>query len=484
MKKFYRYSLLATLVFLGFFEVKMAIAQTEQAQQDSITIDHPDKVIINNIFIVGNEKTRKNIILREIDLKTGVTYDWDEMMAMIQADQQKIYNLLLFNSVEITPLLTGDGQLEILVSVTERWYIIPNIIFNLADRNIAEWWTNQNRDFSRVNYGLRLAHNNVGGRNEKLRIGAQFGFVKAFEVLYSIPYLDKKQKHGISGQFTYFTQKTIPVESAFNKQVFYTNENVEVLRKNSSAFFRYSYRASFYNFHFVTFGYNNTIINPDVFVQNPAYFLHESTKLNYFVLGYTYRHDRRNNIQYATEGQLLSLNITKYGLFAADDIDDAELSINANKYFKIGSKFNFVSGLSISSFFEKRQPFTLVRGIGYNPYFIRGYELNVVEGQQTLVHKNSFRFKFIDVGYDIGKFVPLEEFSYLPLKMYLGFNFDHGFVNDRNNIPENARLTNKYLFGYGPGLDIVTLYDMVLRFEYSFNNQGEQAFFVNFTAPF
>jgi outer membrane protein assembly factor BamA len=484
LEKIYKHLITVSLFFLGFFEVTWVMAQTEPAKKDTFSIDHPEKVIINNIFIVGNEKTRKNIILREIDLETGITYDWDDLISIIQADQKKIYNLQLFNSVEITPLLTENEQIEVLVTVAERWYILPNIIFNLADRNIAEWWTNQNRDFSRVNYGARLLHNNVGGRNEKLKVGAQFGFTKAFELLYTIPYLDRNQNHGISGQFTYFTQKTIPIRSAFNKQVFYTNENEEVLRKNSSAYFRYSYRASFYNFHFVTFGYNNTIINPDVFIQNPDYFLHESTKLNYFVLGYTFRHDRRNNIQYATEGELLSIGITKYGLFSADDIDDAEIILNANKYFKFGDKFNFASGLSLSSFYEKRQPFTLVRGIGYNPYFIRGYELNVVEGQQTVVHKNSFRFKFIDKKYDIGKFVPLEEFSILPLQMYLGFNFDHGFVNDRNNLPENARLTNKYLFGYGPGIDVVTLYDMVFRFEYSLNNQGEQAFFFNFRAPF
>jgi outer membrane protein assembly factor BamA len=484
LKKFYNFILLTSFIFLGFFEVRDAVGQSKTNQQDSIKVNHPEKVVINNIFIVGNEKTRKNIILREIDLKTGVSYDWDDLITVIQEDQKKIYNLQLFTSVEITPLLTDEENIEILVSVKERWYIIPNIIFTLADRNIAEWWTNQNRDFSRVNYGGKLSHNNVGGRNEKLRIGAQFGFIKAFEIMYSIPYLDRNQNHGISGQFTYFTQKTIPVKSAFNKQVFYTNENEEILRKNSSAFFRYSYRASFYNFHFVTLGYNNTIVSPDVFIQNPAYLLHESTKLNYFVVGYTFRHDKRNNIQYATEGELLNVSLTKFGVFSADDIDDTEFTLNANKYYKFGEKFNFVTGLSISSFLEKRQPFTLVRGIGYNPYFIRGYELNVIEGQQTLVHKNSLRFKFIDIGYDIGKYVPLEEFSYLPLKMYLGFNFDHGFVNDRNNIPENVRLTNKYLFGYGPGLDIVTLYDMVFRFEYSLNNQGEQGFFVNFRAPF
>jgi outer membrane protein assembly factor BamA len=484
LENFYKYSLTISLIFLGLFEVDNAIAQTQPVDSVRIEINHPNKVVINNIFIVGNEKTKKNIILREIDLETGVTYDWDELVEIIQDDQKKIYNLQLFNSVEITPLLTDNEQIELLVSVKERWYIIPNIIFNLADRNIAEWWTNQNRDFSRVNYGARLIHNNVGGRNEKLRIGAQFGFVRAFDLLYSIPYLDKNQNHGITGQFTHFTQKTIHVKSVNNKQVFYTNENEEVLRKNSSAYLRYSYRGSYYNFQFVTFGYNHTTINPDVFIQNSNYLLNEGNKLNYFVLGYAFRHDRRDNIQYATDGQLLNVGITKYGLFKSDDVNDLEFNINANKYFRIGSNFNFVSGLSINSFVGERQPFPLVRGVGYNPNFIRGYELNVVEGQQTLVHKNSFRFKFLDIGYDIGKYVPLEEFSYLPLKMYLGFNFDHGFVNDRNNIPENAMLTNKYLFGYGPGLDIVTLYDMVFRFEYSFNNLGDQAFFFNIRAPF
>ena len=88
------------------------------------------------------------------------------------------------------------------------------------------------------------------------------------------------------------------------------------------------------------------------------------------------------------------------------------------------------------------------------------------------------------MGYDIGNYVPFEEFSYFPIKLYLSGNFDHGFVNDKNRLPENLRLTNKYLFGYGLGLDLVTLYDMVFRFEYSFNNQNESAFFFNFRAPF
>lgn len=476
----YRFFGLFLLVFIG--NNLDNLAQDES--KEPILNIAPERVLINNIYIIGNEKTKKNIILREIDLQTAIYYDWEELIQTIESDKKKIYNLQLFNNVEITPLFTGPEQIELLVTVTERWYIIPNLIFNLADRNLAEWWTNQNRDLSRVNFGARLIHNNVGGRNEKLRIGGQWGFVRAFEVLYSKPYIDKKQKHGLAVQYTYFTQKTIPVRSENNRQVFYRNENEDVLRRNSSAFLRYTYRGSYYNFHFLTLGYTNTRINDDVFSQNPNYFIHGDNRLNFFMMSYNFRHDNRDNIAYATEGNLLNLTLTRYGLLPGNDVNDLEFTLNANKYKRLNSKFHVASGLSFNYFFAQNQPYTLVRGIGYNPNFIRGYELNVIEGQQLFVHKNSLRYKLFDFGFDISNYVPRDEFSYFPFKFYISANYDHGFVNDKNRLPENLRLTNKYLFGYGLGIDLVTLYDMVFRLEYSINNQNERAFFFNIRAPF
>lgn len=474
---------LFSFIFFAMISFPMwSLAQDED--QQNLVNTAPERVLINNIYIIGNEKTKKNIILREIDLQTGIYYDWEELIQTIEADKKKIYNLQLFNSVEITPLFTDPEQIELLVAVTERWYIIPNVILNLADRNLAEWWTNQNRDLSRVNFGGRLIHNNVGGRNEKLRVGGQWGFVRSFEVLYSKPYIDKKQKHGLAAQYTYFTQKTIPVRSENNRQIFYRNENEEVLRRNSSAFLRYTYRGSYYNFHFVTLGYTNTRINEDVFTQNPNYFIHGDNRLNFSLLSYNFRHDNRDNIAYATEGQLLSMTLTRYGLVTSDDVKDWEFSMNANKYKRLNSKFHIVSGLSFNYFFGQNQPYTLVRGIGYTPNFIRGYELNVIEGQQLVVHKNSLRYKLFDFGFDVSNMVPMDEFSYFPFKFYLSANYDHGFVNDKNRLPENLRLTNKYLFGYGLGIDLVTLYDMVFRLEYSINNQNERALFFNIRAPF
>jgi outer membrane protein assembly factor BamA len=452
----------------------------DQARFDALA---PDEVTVNNIFIIGNEKTRKSIISREMDIATRTTYDWEDFLTLLIADQKKIYNLQLFTSVEVTPLFIEEDQVEILVSVKERWYVIPSIIFNLADRNFSEWWVNQNRDFSRVNYGVKLNHDNVGGRNEKLRVLAQFGFTQAIDLTYSKPYIDKSQQHGLAAQFTYFTNKTIPVRSVDNRQIFFTNDTEDILRRTINGNVRYTYRGSFYNFHNITVGYTQTNIHNDVLNQNPDFFLHGSNQLKYFTASYSYRHDKRDNIAYATEGQVLNFGLTRYGLFSNDDVNETEFSVVANKYVKLGRKFHFVTGLSGSTYLSPRQPYTLIRGVGYNPNFIRGYELNVIEGQQTVAHKNSLRYELINVAFDFSEYVPVDALSTFPLRLYLSGNFDHGHVNDRNNLPENARLTNRYLYGYGLGLDLITFYDSVFRFEYSVNNLGLGNFFVNFKAP-
>lgn len=418
-----------------------------------------------------------------MDIQAETTYSWEEFVELLLADQKKIYNLQLFTTVTLTPLFVEDEQVELLVSLKERWYILPSLIFNLADRNFSEWWINQGRDFSRVNYGIKLDHNNVGGRNEKLRVIGQLGFTQAIDLNYSIPYLDKNQLHGLAAKFNYFTNKNIPVKSVANKQFFFRNEAEDVLRKTFNAFLTYSFRGSFYNFHYLTLGIHNTRIHEDVLIENPNYFTHDSKRLKYFQATYRYRHDNRDNVAYATQGTLLDLSLSQYGLFAGDDISETEFSVVASKYTRLGDKFHLATGISGSAFFSPRQPYTLVRGIGYKPDFIRGYEINVIEGQQTIVHKNSLRYELLNIAFDISDFMPIEEFSVIPFKLYLSANFDQGYVRDANRIPENARLTNKYLAGYGLGLDLIGIYDAVFRFEYSANNTGTGNFFINVKAP-
>lgn len=457
---------------------------TALAQDSLPTPTPPRQIRVNSIYIIGNEKTEKDIILRELDFVTNYYYDWDTFLGILKADQEKIFNLRLFNEVEITPLIIGDEEIEVLISVKERWYILPSVIFELADRNFAEWWTNQSRDWSRVNYGAKITHANVGGRNEKFRFSGQLGFTKGLEIIYSKPYIDRKQKHGLSFQLNYADQKTLPIASRFNRQVFFTGENEEVLRKNFSTALRYTYRKTFYNFHLLTIGYNVTWINPLVLEKRPDYFLQPGTQLNYSFFQYSFRHDKRNNIAYATKGELLQLTVTKYGLIGREKLNELEINVTANRYLPLTDRIHFATGLTAGWFMSPNQPYTLVRGIGYSPNFIRGYELNVIEGQQLLVQKNSLRYRLIQTSFDLSKAINNDQFNMLPLSIYLSGNFDQGAVRDRNRIPENLALTNQYLFGYGAGIDLVTGYDAVFRFEYSVTNQGVGNFFFNIRAPF
>ena len=309
---------------------KNSYAQNDTSYAPS-SKSNPDSVKVNNIFIVGNVKTKKSVILRELDFTTDYYYDWNTFMEILIADQKKIYNLQLFTSVEITPLFTGDEAVEILITVKERWYILPQIIFELADRNFSEWWTNQNHDFSRVNYGLRLSHSNVGGRNDKLKFAGQLGFTKALDLQYSKPYIDKKQKHGLAAQLNFKENKTIPIGSEYNKQVFYTNENEDIIKKSFTGVLRYTYRRSYYNYHFLTLGYSSTWVSDDVLKENPNYFQQNTNKLRYAFATYTFRHDRRNNVSYATEGELLQVSVTKYGIIFTEELDEVEVNLTANK---------------------------------------------------------------------------------------------------------------------------------------------------------
>ena len=78
----------------------------------------PDKIRL--ILLQGNEKTRDEIILREMKLRQGDKLDLEEL----QRDELRIQNLGIFNRVEIDVVPTNEGAI-LVVSVSEMWYIYP-----------------------------------------------------------------------------------------------------------------------------------------------------------------------------------------------------------------------------------------------------------------------------------------------------------------------------------------------------------------------
>ncbi|MGI9542768.1 MAG: POTRA domain-containing protein, partial [Cyclobacteriaceae bacterium] len=142
-------------------------------------------VKIDKIFLLGNKKTKDHIILRELNVKVGDLINRSDLDLTLERDREKIINTRLFLDAKISVISLSERVVDIVVQVSERWYIFPIPIFQLADRNFNEWWVNQNRDLSRVNYGMKFYHRNFRGRGERLKLTAQFGFTKVFGMSYS-----------------------------------------------------------------------------------------------------------------------------------------------------------------------------------------------------------------------------------------------------------------------------------------------------------
>ena len=93
----------------------------------------------------------------------------------------------------------------------ERWYVWPNPIFELSERNFNVWWhdfkANNYSDFSRVNYGLFLVWENFRGRNELLKMKYRRGFKEHYLFNYEIPYFNKKKTLGLNAFTQLFRRK-------------------------------------------------------------------------------------------------------------------------------------------------------------------------------------------------------------------------------------------------------------------------------------
>ena len=438
-------------------------------------------VEIDKVFVLGNKKTRERIILREVMFTAGDTLRRYQIARLIQRSKNNLRNTRLFLDTEITALEVSDTKIDIVVKVTERWYIFPIPIFKLADRNFNEWWVNQDRDFNRVDYGIKFFHYNMRGRGERLRLVLQNGFTERYELNYSIPYLDKAQRNGMILSLNYIENNTVAYRSFDHRQQFTRSE--ENLRQVYLADVSWSHRRSFNEFHYVSLRYSKTAIADTLANLNPDYLLNGRTEQQYFLLQYQYTRDYRNNVAYPLNGSLFTALASKTGLGIFDDIDLYQLRSSYHRYIDLKKGF-YLSGLvrgKLSTL--NQQPYFNFRGLGYRLDMVRGLELNVIEAQYFVLNKLTLKKRLFSKKAHIG-LIPFREFRNIPLAVYVKAYFDSGYAGNNFTYENNTRLTNRYIYGGGVGLDFVSFYDFVLRTEYSFNLEGERGLFLNFKAAF
>lgn len=479
-KELFRFMIFCALV--AAFGINRSAAQRLN-QKNKVPIDtlRDTLVVIDNIHIIGNKKTKRTIITRELNFHEGDSIYSSQLGPMLEASKNNVYNTQLFSTVKLTKLPTDSGHVDILIDLVERWYFFPSAVFRLYDSNFNEWWFDRDRDPKRIQYGAKLEQYNFRGRKEKLKLVAIFGFKKWYLLEYSIPYINKSQKHGLAFGVAYEDNNNVAYQTVDHEPEFIETDSRK--RGVFTGTVGYTYRPSFYNYHYVNLsGYHATIA--DTLAElNPNYFGGEALTQSALKLRYAFYRDLRDNRNYPLKGYMAFAEVEKTGLGIFNDVDLWRITANYNHYFDLGNHYYFSTSLSGQLSTVRDVPY-----YNYNVtvpgayYYLRGYETKSIEGPHNILSKNTFKKRLFHHVQDISRVMPIEKFHKIPFAFYGKIFFDGGWVRNYPDYYMSNDLADRLLYGVGVGLDIVTLYDMTFRLEYSYNAANQYNLFLNFSA--
>lgn len=473
--------------FFLFFHLLISQAGIAQENRNTNPVPAaPDTtvLIIGTITVIGNKITKEHIILRELALKTGDTVSVSDFDARRIRSEENIYNTSLFNSAKLTYLTLPDGTTSIYVILKERWYIFPLPVFEVVDRNFNVWW--RTKDFSRIVYGGVLSWNNFRGRNETVALAVRLGYIQQLSFSYTIPYINKNQKSGLSFGFSY-SRNHQTAYMTVNDDVTYYKDTSDYARQAYSGAIEYVYRKGLYNKHYLSAGYVNVSVQDTVLRLNPEYLPGGKSETSYFSLRYLYKKDQRDYVYYPLRGYTYSLELVKNGMpFLEDDVNYLYLTAELKKFWQLNRRFYFGASFRGKISDEHFQPYYNTRALGFGRDYVRGYEYYVVDGQHFGLFKTNLKFELFPKKEIHAGFIPLEKFATIPFSFYLNVYGDAAYVEDTqfSNVRNSQnQLPNSWLYGYGIGLDFVSYYDIVIRLDYSFNKFGESGLFLHFAAP-
>lgn len=448
---------------------------------------------LEKIEIKGNKKTKSKIITREIDIQTNVSYPFKELKNLIKLDENKIFNTGLFTTVraELEFIEGSENQVKIIFFVEERWYIWPSPIFKLADRNFSDWLFNQNAATDRFEYGFKFDQFNVRGLNERLSAMAQFGFKRRFYFGYNVPYLNKNQTFGMGLNFSFSELDQLDYTNVGNKRLFIDADSIfgddserQIISNTLTSNLFFNYRESYYNTHTMRLTYSRTTILEEVLQFNSEYLgPNGDVEQNFIGLTYIFRRDFRDRNNYPLKGFLIDGRVSKIGLGIFNDINQGHAQAHGAYFKPLKYNFNIASSFTGYTSYPSFQPYNNMQGLGFANNLMKGYELYVIQGQHYIMNKTELKKRLFSVEANLGKLMPLKQFRKVPVAAYFKVFYDHGYV--QNNLRDGSAttvsplLSNRYIYSYGVGLDIVTYYDAVLRLEYSINALDEAGFFIN-----
>ena len=430
------------------------------------------KIIVDNIQVSGNNKTKEAVILREVRICKGMQINITALETLLLDAKKQLINTSLFLNVALHFKKITDSTITIFITVKERWYIFPAPVFSFADHNFNVWWSQQMRSLHRLNYGLALDYRNVTGHNDNLDIGFQTGYTHSFGIFYNRPNIGRRQQHEVGVQFIKGKNREVNYASMFNKKSFFKLNGF--IRHHTEGNLYYSYRKNIYTKHYFSIGFMKEVVADTVAKLHPNYLGKGNKELTYPEFIYRYTSTNTNNLQYPLTGKSFLAELLLNGFGGGNGISITQLKTELGLYYKLYSNTYFNANISGKFFLPVRQPFVRFRGLGYNDKeFFRGLDNYVLDGNAYGVIKTNFKKELLLK--KSSQKAAQKGLRKIPLQLFAKVIMDAGYVS--NQHPGNNTLVNRWLFTKGAGVDMVSFYDINVSIEYIFNQWKESGLF-------
>ena len=445
------------------------------------SLDNPENdtsiVLIADISVHGNKKTKPYIIEREIPFKQGQYLKYNELYRLLTLAQQQVMNTTLFTKVSAYVYSRQGNIVFVNVDVKERWYLFPLPYFKLVDRNFNQWWVEQKASLNRTNYGIKFMQNNVSGRNDKLAINLIAGYSNQVQAKYEQPFANNSLTQGFSVAFNFSRQRELNFGSNQSKQAFYKED--KFVFQNIKAEFAYLYRPAIKTRHAVRLSYVNSKVGDSIVALNPNYFGKRNQQVSYPELSYNIQYYNADYNAYPTKGFIGDATITRKGV--NKEVDLTQVQYHAHYYIPIAKKMQvYLQSAGILKL-PFNQPFFNQQLFGYGDAYLRGLEYYVTDGAAGIMGRSTIRREIF--AYTLRTPPNIKKSITIPLKFYLKAGADAGYTYSKN--PGNSILSNRFLYTESVGIDvIIPSYDIVFKFEYSFNQLGESGLFFHVRTDF
>ncbi|MDQ4140491.1 MAG: BamA/TamA family outer membrane protein, partial [Bacteroidota bacterium] len=348
----------------------------------------------------------------------------------------------------------------------------------LADRNFNAWL--YHNDWRRIDYGLHLLVKNFRGLNETLRMNVQHGFNRKYELFYVKPAANRS-KVGATFGASLYRSHSLDYTTQFNQPVTLRQDNEYPIQRMyvSSGLM---YRPNVQRQTTLSLAYNWQQISDAAFNLNPSYYLGRQ-KRQYAEVNLVHTRNYRNTFSYPLSGSFFQVAFAQRFYGNKSGNASTSLRVRYSRYIPLTRNLFYSIGLDGKSTLSRQLAFADNQALGYGSVVVRGYQINVVGGQQYGLFKQGLSRNLLPQREIVFDFIKSPKFNRIPLAIYVNAFTDAGYARDEFYAAENS-FANRLLMSAGIGLHLVTYYDKVVTLEYTLTKTGQTGFFITTGIPF